>query len=257
MRKNLLFSLLLVVVAFTAPLHAQAPHGFTQIYHEPTKANLGGRPVVADIALFVDAEAAKRRDLQLALVTDVTKFVVETEQDLKNWVASNQNRCGERWNADTPRISFPSGMIRFALYLEYEVWNCGLRGRGEPGRFAREAGAIDVTLEPYIEEGKLQVRLSELSIDERAGVSQYLPLEFVTRNVLERELAKLNKNKKFYQAPKPLIDEGFSYVSMDAEITSDKRVVITARYQAKGNAATFDRLITAISRDGITQEQRR
>ena len=240
MRKNFLFSLLLIVVAFTAPLRAQAPQGFTQIYHEPTKANLGGRPVVADIALFVDAAAAKRRD-----------------QDLKNWVASNQNRCGERWNADTPRISFPSGMIRFALYLEYEVWNCGLRGRGEPGRFAREAGAIDVTLEPYIEEGKLQVRLSELSIDERAGVSQYLPLEFVTRNVLERELAKLNKNKKFYQAPKPLIDEGFSYVSMDAEITSDKRVVITARYQAKGDAATFDRLITAIRRDGITQEQRR
>lgn len=246
-------AVLITAVVFSANAAAQAPDGYAQVYSEPTKVNLGGRPVIADIAFYT--RAGEGDDLNLALVTDVTKFVEETEEDLKRWVASNQNRCGERWNAGEPRILFPQGKIRFALYLEYEMWNCGLRGRGEPGRFAREAGEIDVTLEPYIQNGYLQARLDELSIGERAGVSQFLPLQYVTRRVLENELYKLNRNVKFYQTPKPLVDEGFSYVSIDAEITGDERVVITALYRAEG--ADLDRLIAAIRKDGITQEQRK
>ena len=237
-------------------VHAQAPDHFTLIYDEPTNVNLGGRPVIADIAFYTDEEAALDGDLQLALVTDVTKFVDETERDLENWIAAHQNRCGERWGAGEPTIEFPTGQIRFALYLENEMWNCGLRGRGEPGRFTRETGEIDVTLEPYIEEGKLQARLAALSIDQRSGVSRFLPLEFVLRRVLTSEINKLNLNQKFYQAPKPLIDDGFAYVSIDAEITEDERTVITARYEANGERAVLDRLMIRIREDGITQEQK-
>lgn len=254
--RNFLLAIAAMVSAAAAPVMAQGPDGFALIYDEPTDVNLGGRPVVADIAFYVDEDAASRGDLQLALVTDVTKFVEETERDLENWIAAHQNRCGERWGAGAPRIAFPPGQIRFALYLEYEMWNCGLRGRGTPGRLAREAGKIDVTLDPYIENGKLQARLAALTIDQRSGVSKYLPLEFVTRRVLDSELNKLNQNKKFYQAPKPLIDEGFQYVSIDAEITDDERVMITARYEANGEREIFDRLMTSIREDGITQEQK-
>ncbi len=256
MRKLLGVISAILGAVMASPVVAQAPDHFSLIYDEPTNVNLGGRPVIADIAFYTDEEAALDEDLQLALVTDVTKFVEETERDLENWIAAHQNRCGERWGAGEPTIAFPEGQIRFALYLEYELWNCGLRGRGEPGRFTRETGEIDVTLEPYIEDGKLQARLAALSIDQRSGVSRYLPLEFVLRRVLTSEIDKLNLNQKFYQAPKPLIDDGFSYVSIDAEITEDERTVITARYEASGERAVLDRLMTRIREDGITQEQK-
>ena len=59
---------------------------------------------------------------------------------------------------------------------------------------ARETGKVDVTLDPYVEDGKLQARLSAFSIGERSGVSKYLPLEFVVRQFLNAELKKLNEN---------------------------------------------------------------
>lgn len=247
---SVFFSALLLAGAAAA----QGPDDYDVIYDEPTKVNLGGRPVIADIAFYVDQTAAENDDLRLALVTDVTKFVDETEQDLENWIAARQERCGERWKAGEPLIAFPPGAIRFALYLEYEMWNCGWNGKGEPGRMARETGRIDVTLKPFVINGHLQAELTAFSITERSGVSKYLPLEYVTRRVLNSELKKLNYNPKFYKPPKPLYGEGFRYESISAKQTGDGRVVITARYKATGNAEKFDRVVDAVRRDGITSE---
>ncbi len=247
----------LVGVAFcgaaVAYAFAQAPAGYEKIYDEPTDVNLGGRWVVADIALYADMNAAGRNDLRLALVTDVTKFIEETERDLENWVAAHQERCGERWRAGAPMILFPDNAIRFVLDLEFEVWTCGVRGRAEPARIVYEAGRIDVTLDPYIEDGKLQARLDDFSIDNRAGVSKYLPLEFVARRVIEAELNNLNQNRKFYRAPDPLYAEGFAYASIEGQKTAGERVIITARYRATGGSEKLGRLIEAMREDGITQ----
>jgi len=251
--RNIIISILVLGAWFSAHAAAQGPDGYEAIYDEPTSVNLGGRPVSADIAFYVDRAAAEQDDLRLALVTDVTKFVEETESDLENWVAAHQQRCGERWSAGDPLIDFPSGAIRFALYLEYEMWNCGWNGKGKPGRFAHEAGKIDVTLEPFIINGHLQARLGDFTITERSGVSKYLPLEFVTRRVLTAELKKLNNNPKFYKPPQPLYDEGFRYESITAQ-ESHGRVIITARYKATGPADKFDRLLEKIRQDGITSE---
>ncbi len=233
--------------------YAQAPSGFEEIYSAPTKVNLGGRPVIADIEFHADKAAAKRNDLQLALVTDVTKFVVETEQDLKNWIAARDADCGERWSSGEPDISFPQNAIRFQLYLEIEYWACGWNGKGTPSRLALETGSVDVTLIPYIEDGKLQARLGNFSLDDRSGISKYLPLEFVVRRALEQELAKLNKNQKFYRAPQPLYDEGFTYRSITAAEDNQGRVVITASYAASGDASALDRITRKLRTDGITQ----
>ncbi len=243
----------LLCAALVSPSMAQAPAGFEAIYDAPTEVNLGGRPVVADIALYADRQAAARGDLRLALVTDVTDFIAETERDLENWIAAHQARCGERWAAGDPLIEFPPGAIRFALELELEVWNCGWDGKGEPGRIAREAGKVDVTLDPYVEDGKLQARLSAFSIGERSGVSKYLPLEFVVRQFLNAELKKLNENRKFYRAPKPLYSEGFSYESIAAKKLATGRVVITARYKAAGSPETLDRVAAKMRDEGVTQ----
>ena len=62
-------------------------------------------------------------------------------------------------------IAFPPGAIRFALDLEVELWNCGWNGKGQPRRYAREGGTVDVTLEPFVEDGKLQARLEAFSIE--------------------------------------------------------------------------------------------
>jgi hypothetical protein len=232
---------------------AQTPEGFEKIYDAPTNVNLGGRWVVADIELYADMTAAQENELHVALVTDVTKFIEETEQDLENWIATHQDRCGERWSASEPIIEFPPGSIRFIVEIELEIWNCGFRGRGEPGRFAREAGRIDVTLDPYIEDGKLQARLQSFYVDDREGVSKYLPLEFVARRVVNSELDKLNKNRKFYRAPNPFADEGFEYESIRGRKLDGDRVVITARYRAAGGPEVLDRLVEAVRGDGITQ----
>ena len=234
---------------------AQSPDGFEKIYEAPTHVNLGGRPVVADIALYTDREAAQDGDLHVALVTDVTKFIAETEQDLENWIAANQKRCGERWGSGDPFIGFPPDQIRFALYLELEVWNCGWNGKSDPSLFAQTGGEVDVTLDAYVEDGKLQTSLAAFSIDERSGVTKYLPLEFVTRRVINAELRKLNENERFYKAPKPFIDEGFRYKSIDAEKTGDQ-VVITARYVAEGSEDVLERLVEQVREEGITQPKR-
>jgi hypothetical protein len=249
-RAPALVFVLAVVCCATAA--AQAPAGYEPIYAAPTAVNLGGRPVVADIALYADRKAAARGDLRLALVTDVTPFIEETETDLENWIATHQERCAERWGAGEPLIAFPPGAIRFALYLEFEMWNCGWDGKGEPGRIAREAGKIDVTLNPYIEDGKLQARLGAFTISERSGVSKYLPLEFVARQALAGELKKLNENRKFYRAPEPLHGEGFQYDSITAR-EANGRIVITARYRAKGSADAFGRLAAKLRESGLTQ----
>jgi hypothetical protein len=243
-----------LVFLLTANAFAAAPEGHEKIYDAPTRVNMGGRPVTAEIKIFVDREAARQGDLNIALVTDVTKFIEETERDLETWVANHRNDCGERWDAGKPYIGFPTGAIRFALDLEYEYWTCGWNGAGKPRRMARETGGVDVTLIPEITDGKLQARLKSLTLKNRSGVNKYLPLEFVTRRVLESELKNLNDNPKFFRAPQPFHREGFVYDSIEAT-RENRRVIITARYRASGDEETLERLTQMLLEDGIVSER--
>ena len=138
----------LFCVAGIGVTHAQSENPYSVIYDEPTRVNLGGRWVSADIKFVASRAVARTGTVRLGLVTDISKFIEESEQDLKNWVAANQEPCGERWSAGEPEISFPPSAIRFALDLELEVWNCGLRGKGKPGLLTKGAGRVDVTLDP-------------------------------------------------------------------------------------------------------------
>ncbi|MDZ7628367.1 MAG: hypothetical protein U5J99_08140 [Parvularculaceae bacterium] len=232
---------------------AQPWIGHEVIYEGPTPVNLAGRPVVADIALHADMKAASKKILRVALVTDVTTFVDQTEADLENWIATRQAQCGERWRAGEPLIEFPQGAIRFALDLEIDYWTCGVDGKAEPSRLAHETGRVDVTLIPYVEDGKLQARLGDFSIDNRTGVSRYLPLEFIVRGALDQEIARLNKNTKFYRAPKPFLGFGYKYESMKGEKKPDGRVIITARYRGAGEATAYQRLAAKMREAGISQ----
>lgn len=247
------FAAALLLCALCGVALAQPPAGYAKIHDAPTKVKLANKPVVADIALYADKEAAKKGDLKLALVTDVTKFIAETEKDLENWVAARTDECGERWKAGKPLIDFPKDAIRFAIDLELEYWQCGLDGKGKPGRLARETGRVDVTLIPYVENGKLQARLDDFKVDDRSGVVKYLPLEFVVRRVIGGELKKLNENPKFYRAPRPFLDEGFVYELLAGVKDKTGRVVITAKYVAKGKPQAFDRIAAKVRKDGITQ----
>lgn len=233
---------------------ARDPAGFEKIYDASTDVNMGGRPVVADIELWSDPESAADGELRIALVTDVTKFIEETERDLENWVTAHTKECGERWKAGKPFIGFPPNAIRFAIYIEYEYWNCGWNGQGSPRRFAAEGGKVDVTLIPEIMDGKLQASLGDLTMDERSGVNKYLPLEFVTRRILESELKQLNENPKFFRAPQPFHDAGFVYESIDAD-KDDENVVITAIYRGEGSENDLAALIAALRADGIVSER--
>ena len=240
--------------ALTSAAIAGAPAGYEKFYDAPTRVNMGGRPVTAEIALYADMDAASRGKMEIALVTDVTSFIEETERDLENWIATHQQECGERWGAGKPLIGFPRGAVRFALSLEYEYWNCGWNGKGRPWRAIRETGAIDVTIIPAVVDGKLQARLGEFTIDQRSGVNKYLPMEFVTRRIIESELTQLNDNPKFYRAPQPFHNEGFTYRSIEAD-RENGRVIITARYAADNEYDALDRIAEALLDDGIVSER--
>lgn len=248
-----IMAVFLLALAISASAFAQAPDGYETIYDAPTRVNLGGRPVIADIAFHADRRAAQDGDLRLVLTTDVTKFVTETEEDLENWIARRRADCGERWKSGDPDISFPANAIRFAIYLEIEYWTCGWNGKGQPTRMAQETGSVDVTLIPFVENGKLQARLGSFTIEERTGISRYLPLEFLVKRALEQELVKLNDNPKFYRAPQPLLSEGFAYQSIEADEDKDGEIVITARYKAQGSSAAFNRITAKLTSEGITQ----
>lgn len=230
-----------------------ASSAYATFYTGPTKVNLAGRPVVADIALSADMAAAKKGDLKVNLTTDVTKFVDQTEKDLKDYIASRVDRCGERWSSGDPVILFPNNAIRFQMAVTVEYWQCGLDGKGKPGRMTRDSGAVDVTLIPFVDQGKLQARLGPLDIKVTQGMGKYLPLEFVTKRAIESELKKLNANPKFYRAPNPLYAEGLRYDGIAARVTPEKRVVITARYRAIGKEDAFPRLAAKMASQGITQ----
>lgn len=233
---------------------AAAPASLEKFYDAPTRVNMGGRPVTANIALFADRALAKTGDLEIALVTDVTDFIADVEKDLEKWVAAHQDRCGQRWGAGKPIIDFPDGAIRFTLDVELQVYNCGWDGRGRPGRMMLEAGKIIVTLIPAAIDGKLQASLGDLSIANRSGVSQFLPLEFIAQSIIEQELKKLNDNPKFYKAPKPFADDGFVYESISGASDANKRVIITARYRAKGKESVLERLADRVRSEGISAE---
>ena len=230
-----------------------APAGLSTIYDAPTKVNLAGRPVIADIALHGDMAAAKTGVLKLALTTDVTKFVDETENDLKNYIAGRYNDCGERWTSGEPKITFPNNAIRFELNLTIEYWQCGWNGKGKPGRMTRDGGSVDVTLIPFVAAGKLQAKLGELSIVVTDGLGKYMPLETLVRTAVNNEMKKLNENPKFYRAPNPLYAEMFRYEAMSAKVDAMQRVIITARYGANGKPAAFDRIVAKMKSEGITQ----
>jgi len=244
----------LLAALLSAPAFAAAPAGYDVIYDAPTRVNMGGRPVTADIALFADRAAAKKGDLRLILETDVTDFIGDVEKDLEKWVATHQDKCGQRWNASKPIIDFPQGAIRFALDIELQVYNCGWNGKGEPGRIMLETGFIDVTLTPSAIDGKLQASLAEFSITNRSGMSKFLPLEFVTRSIIEQELKNLNQNPKFYKAPKPFVEEGFIYEGISGATGVDKRVIITARYRAKGKENILKKVADRVRSEGISAE---
>ena len=249
----LLSAFIATAIAATAAI-ARDPAGFEKIYDAPTDVNMGGRPVIADIELWNDPDSINDGTLRIALVTDVTKFIEETERDLENWVAARTQNCGERWSAGEPYIGFPPNAMRFALYLEYEFWNCGWNGQGTPRRFARESGNIDVTIVPEIVDGRLQASLGALTLDQRSGINKFLPLEFATRRILEGELKQLNENPKFFRAPQPFHDAGFVYESIDADKDEDN-VIITAIYRAQGDEDDINTLITALRADGIISER--
>ncbi len=229
------------------------PAGLTTIYDAPTKVNLAGRPVIADIALHADQQAAKTGSLKLALTTDVTKFVKETETDLKTYIAGRYNDCGERWSSSDPKITFPNNAIRFQMSLTIEYWQCGWNGKGKPGRLTRDGGSVDVTLIPFVEAGKLQARLGALDITVTDGLGKYMPLETLVRSAVNSELKKLNDNPKFYRAPNPLYTEMFRYESMTSKVDAQQRVIITARYFANGKPAAFDRIVAKMKTEGVTQ----
>jgi hypothetical protein len=251
--RNVLWAIAFVAASVAPPAFAQLPPGFELFYNGPTNVNLAGRPVTADIALYADLPAAKRGDLRIALRTDVTGFIEQTEQDLENWVATHRSDCGERWSAGEPYIGFPAGAIRFRIDIDLEYWTCGLDGKGEPSRLAHESGTVDVTLKPYVADGKLQASVSAFSIDVKTGVTKYLPLEFVVRRMVDAELKKLNQNRKFYRSPNPLFAEGFAYESIAAAKTPEDHVIITAHYKAKGSSDAFKRIAAKMRTDGITQ----
>lgn len=242
------------MLAAGASALAAPPAGYETIYDAPTRVNMGGRPVTADIKLYADRKAAKAGNLKVVLETDVTDFIADVEKDLEKWVAAHQDPCGQRWTAGKPYIGFPDGSIRFALEIELQVYNCGWNGKGAPARMMLESGKVDVTLIPYADTGKLQARLGEFKIENRNGVSKYLPLEFVTRSIIDQELKKLNENPKFYKAPKPFIDEKFGYESIVGTVGKDKRVIITARYRAAGKETTLERLVDKVRSEGISAE---
>ncbi|MEZ5920529.1 MAG: hypothetical protein R3C60_04170 [Parvularculaceae bacterium] len=252
--RRVFFSIVAASVIFTAPVNANAQWiGHEKIYEGPTDVNLGGRPVVADIALHADMNAAAKGVRRVALVTDVTPFVADTERDLETWVAAHQERCGERWSAGKPIIDFPPGAISFALHIELAYYTCGLNGQGEPSQLTVEGGDVSVVLKPYVEGGKLQTLLADFAITNRSGVSKYLPLEFVVRRVLEQELNKLNENRKFYRAPNPFNDEGYGYESLTGMKDEDGRIVMTARFRSKGDASEYGLLAERIGEEGLTQ----
>lgn len=242
------------ILALNSSALAGAPDNYEKFYDAPTRVNMGGRPVVADIALYANPSTSPDEQLEVALVTDVTKFIEETERDLEDWIATHREECGERWTAGDPIIGFPKGAIRFALALEYEYWNCGWNGNGRPWRAVRETGNIDVTIIPEIIDGKLQARLGDFSIDQRTGINKFLPLEFVTRRILLSEIEKLNENPKFYSAPQPFKDEGFTYRAIEAD-RENSRVIITARYVADGDDQTQERLTRELLDHGIVSER--
>lgn len=243
-----------VFLALSGAAIAGAPSGYEKFYDAPTQVNMGGRPVTAEIALYADMDAAAQGRLEIALVTDVTRFIDETQRDLENWIAAHQQDCGERWNAGKPLIGFPRGAVRFALRLEYEFWNCGWNGNGRPWRAMRETGAIDVTIIPEIIDGKLQARLGDFTIDQRSGVNKYLPMEFVTRRIIQNELTRLNDNPKFFRAPQPFHKEGFTYRSIEAD-RENGRVMITARYAADNDRDALGRIGEMLLDDGIVSER--
>ena len=118
---------------------------------------------------------------------------------------------------------------------------------------AHVAAGVWEALVPAGVDGKLQASLGEFAIDNRSGVSKFLPLEFVLRGVLEQEIRKLNGNPKFYKAPKPFIDEKFGYEKI-VGTTRDDRVVITAHYRAKGKEAALKRVVDRVRSEGISAE---
>jgi hypothetical protein len=235
------------------PAKPAAAPVYSTFYTGPTKVNLAGRPVVADISLSADMAAAKKGDLKVNLTTDVTKFVDQTEKDLKDYIATRWEKCGERWSSGEPVIQFPNNAIRFQMAVTVEYWQCGIDGKGKPGRMTRDSGSVDVTLIPFVDQGKLQAKLGPLDIKVTQGMGKYMPLEFVTKRAIEGELKKLNANPKFYRAPNPLYAEGFRYDGIGARVTKEQRVIITARYRAIGKEDAFPRLASKMASQGITQ----
>ncbi len=106
MRSGLLPAFAAVFCWITNIAMAQGLQGFDLIYDEPTKVNLGGRPVVADIALYTDQKKRRMASFSWRLLRTSQNLSLKPKATLRTGLRPTRNDAASAGMRERPSLNF-------------------------------------------------------------------------------------------------------------------------------------------------------
>ena len=126
--------------------------------------------------------------------------------------------CEDRLSVNDTQISAGSGVLTATIDLTYEQWVCGrVLGQDTENAILRETVAIQGAFAPFVEDGKLQIRLDEFSIENLGVLARIVNVEEMLRADLEQAVTALNADASFSTLPAALADEGYRWESVSVQ----------------------------------------
>ena len=153
--------------------------------------------------------------LRLSATTDLATVLPVASAALWARMQSLPQTCEDRLSVNDTQISAGSGVLTATIDLTYEQWVCGrILGQDTENAILRETVAIQGAFAPFVENGQLQLRLDDFSIENLGVLARIVNVEEMLRADLEQAVMALNADASFSTLPAALADEGYRWESV-------------------------------------------
>ena len=184
---------------------------------ETLRLTVGGQTLI--IPVEFDAGPGDAADsLRLSATTNLATVLPIASAALWTQMQNLPQTCEDRLSVNDTQISAGSGVLTATIDLTYEQWVCGrVLGQDTENAILRETVAIQGAFAPFVEDGKLQIRLDEFSIENLGVLARIVNVEEMLRADLEQAVTALNADASFSTLPAALADEGYRWESVSVQ----------------------------------------
>ncbi len=195
------------------------------VYEGPVPVTLGDNRF--DLPIAVAARATEEGRLHIDLRAQLEAALPVAAQALRREIEAVPTSCTDRLAVRAVSVSAEEGLIVARVRFRYARWVCErVFGARVESELFSETATIEARVEPFAEDGQLQLRLAGFQIDELGELAQALNAEGWLRQMLRRGLGLLNADPAFARPPAPIWDEGYRYDSVTLDTAAAPLLVV-------------------------------